>query len=58
MGTGWLQFEHLTEGKIWEMRPPLGAATASDAITSGGGSDCEGHGQRCRGRGPERLECG
>ena len=33
MGTGWLQFEHLTVGSIWEIRPGSGpAGESSEAI--------------------------
>lgn len=37
MGTGWLHVEHLTAGRIWEMRPGSGPATVRDeAIRSVG----------------------
>ena len=37
MGTGWWHVEHLTDGRIWDMRPGSGPATArEDAIRSVG----------------------
>lgn len=56
-GTGWWQFEHLTVGRSWDMRPGgfAGVGVSSEAIMAGWSAGQEGryykYGQRYGGGG-------